>query len=228
MTGSDPWAGLTHDPRLPQHAHLRSAQRDRDAVAQVLAEAYADGRLDREEFDARSTALATSKTLGELPGFLSDLLAPSPPGAASGLPVPLGGPGALAHPDLYARAVARFERERRNALWTLVWVSAACTAYWGVNAWEDGRWDPGFYWPMFVVLALVLNLGKVVLERSSRIADEVRRLEAKELKRARRLAARQQPKALGPGHSGQPGQPGSQPGAQPSSRPKQRDDSSPQ
>ena len=40
----------------------------------VLAEAFADGRLDRQEFDERSDAVGAIRTLGELPGVIADLV----------------------------------------------------------------------------------------------------------------------------------------------------------
>lgn len=52
---------------------LRAADRDRDQVAESLREHYAQGRLTMEEFDERTTAAASAKTIGELRALTSDL-----------------------------------------------------------------------------------------------------------------------------------------------------------
>src|SRR3954454_6018342 len=58
---------------------LRAADRDRDDVAQILREQYAEGRLTMEEYDERSTAAIHAKTLGELRALTADLPAPAAP-----------------------------------------------------------------------------------------------------------------------------------------------------
>ncbi|WP_114422478.1 DUF1707 SHOCT-like domain-containing protein [Nocardioides houyundeii] len=187
MATGDPWAGLSHDPRLPEHAHLRSAQRDRDAVAQVLAESFADGRLDRDEFDARAETLTGSRTLGELPPLVADLVPPpplhQPTSYQSGLPLEQV-------EAIRARALQRYERRRRDSLWTLISVSLICFTVWGVGSLGDG---PGFPWPLIVLAALAAHHVRVVLERRRSIEEETRRLERKALKAQQRRARRQLP-----------------------------------
>ena len=56
---------------------LRAADRDRDQVAESLREHYAQGRLTMEEFDERTTAAASAKTIGELRALTADLPVPS-------------------------------------------------------------------------------------------------------------------------------------------------------
>lgn len=58
---------------------LRAADRDRDEVAEILREQYAQGRLTMEEFDERSTAAASAKTMGDLRALTADLPAPAEP-----------------------------------------------------------------------------------------------------------------------------------------------------
>ncbi|MDN3359892.1 DUF1707 domain-containing protein [Actinomadura sp. DC4] len=61
---------------------LRAADRDRDDVAAILREQYAQGRLTMEEYDERSTAAASAKTMGDLRVLTADLPAtPEPSGA---------------------------------------------------------------------------------------------------------------------------------------------------
>lgn len=53
---------------------LRASNSDRERVLSVLREAAADGRIDLEEFEERSTLVHEARTLGELPGVTADLL----------------------------------------------------------------------------------------------------------------------------------------------------------
>jgi hypothetical protein len=61
---------------------LRAADRDRDEVAELLREHYAQGRLTIEEFDERSTAAATAKTMGDLRALTADLPVTATPAPA--------------------------------------------------------------------------------------------------------------------------------------------------
>ena len=68
------WREFAHDPRSPEFAPMRASDADRDIVLRTLGEAYAEGRLDRLEYDERADAVHAAKTLGELPGVLDDLV----------------------------------------------------------------------------------------------------------------------------------------------------------
>jgi len=52
---------------------IRAGDRDRDAVVQRLQEAFADGRLDDEEFDHRTRAALTARLSSDLAVLTSDL-----------------------------------------------------------------------------------------------------------------------------------------------------------
>ncbi|MEU4836089.1 DUF1707 domain-containing protein [Streptosporangium sp. NPDC023615] len=58
---------------MPSGPEMRASDGDRDKVASVLREHYAQGRLTTEEFDERLEQLYTSKTYGELATLTSDL-----------------------------------------------------------------------------------------------------------------------------------------------------------
>ncbi|WP_393916518.1 DUF1707 and DUF4870 domain-containing protein [Halostreptopolyspora alba] len=58
----------------PQNNHLRLTHADRDAVAHLLKEAYAEGRLDTDEFEERLEAAMGAKVHGDLEPLLSDLI----------------------------------------------------------------------------------------------------------------------------------------------------------
>lgn len=59
---------------MTQPEHLRCSDVERHSVERILADAYADGRLNREEYDERLDAVWKAKTFGELNPLTSDLL----------------------------------------------------------------------------------------------------------------------------------------------------------
>ncbi|MCC2594245.1 DUF1707 domain-containing protein [Tessaracoccus sp. OS52] len=63
-------------------SNLRCADEDRELVARVLNNAYADGRLTFEEHDERISKAYNAKTFGELDGLTEDLI----PGGAQPAP----------------------------------------------------------------------------------------------------------------------------------------------
>jgi hypothetical protein len=62
---------------------IRASDQDRDNAAELLIEAYAVGRLSREELDDRATVAYSAKTRGELRDATADLPLPA---ARAGLP----------------------------------------------------------------------------------------------------------------------------------------------
>jgi hypothetical protein len=75
--------------------HIRVSDAERNSVAELLGEHYADGRLDQAEFDERINRTMAAKTRGDLAGMFDDL--PDPESAAAG-PAGPGGPGGPAIP----------------------------------------------------------------------------------------------------------------------------------
>jgi Domain of unknown function (DUF1707) len=135
-------------------------------VLDVLAEGYADGRLDKEEYDDRAERTARAKTLGELPDLIADLV-----------PVSWVRP-----PDeLHRQAVEAWRRQRRRALAGLLGgASLICWVIWIATSFSDGGFHPYFPWPIFVMLGTGANLGRVLANKQDMIAEEQRRLERKE------------------------------------------------
>lgn len=62
---------------------MRASDQDRESAAEFLCEAYALGRLSREELDERAAAVYSATTWGELRDLIADLPAPV---ARTGLP----------------------------------------------------------------------------------------------------------------------------------------------
>ncbi len=66
---------------------IRASDQDRESAAELLSEAYAVGRLNREELDERAAAAYSAKTWGELRDLTADLPpAPLPSATRTGLP----------------------------------------------------------------------------------------------------------------------------------------------
>lgn len=86
-------------------SHLRCADEDRELVARVLNNAYADGRLTLEEHDERISNAYNAKTFGELDELTLDLI---PGGAQTGQSLPQpprpSGLAAYDHPNSPATA----------------------------------------------------------------------------------------------------------------------------
>jgi len=83
------FAPLFRGPSSDQH--LRVSDAERQAVADRLAEHYADGRLDQAEFDERAGRAMSAKTWADLNGLFDDL--PEPMGSPGAAPAGAGAPG---------------------------------------------------------------------------------------------------------------------------------------
>jgi DUF1707 SHOCT-like domain len=99
LGNSVPGADSAREPDDPaQHRGgtpaLRASDRERDAAAVRLQDAFAEGRLDDAEFDQRMRAALTARTHADLDSLLADL--PAAPAAAAAVPSPGGRPGRFA------------------------------------------------------------------------------------------------------------------------------------
>jgi hypothetical protein len=116
---------------------LRAADADRDAVADRLRTAHAEGRLTVEEFGERLDAAFAARTMGELAGLTADL----PAGR-----VARTGDQAEASPVAASAAAARAGRRAAWGAWaTAVLVTSAI---WLIVSVSDG--DLGYFWPIWV------------------------------------------------------------------------------
>ena len=148
---------------------MRASDADREIVRVVLADAFADGRLTREEYDDRLNTLYGSRTLGEVSSLLTDL-------------VPLDGPpmapAPLLRADYRTRGARKWRKEVEESFAAFLIPSIICTVIW--IAITGG----GFFWPAFPMLFLGINLVKTVVQRESVIEREVLRLEEQAAKDA--------------------------------------------
>jgi hypothetical protein len=173
----DVWASFQHDPRDPANAPLRAADVDRGVVQQVLTEAFADGRLDREEYDERAGAALQARTLGELPPLVADLV-PDRPLLPAVSPL-----AAATSAELAQRAQEKWVHERREAVFTFL---GSLLLFGALALFLT------LYWPLVVPLLAGLKMLRTLSSGDEIRAEEVRRLEKK---RAKELRARddQQP-----------------------------------
>lgn len=167
------WSSFTYDPRHAEHASLRASDADRDVVRQVLVEAYADGRLDRDELDARSAAVETARTLGDLPALLEGLVAAT---TATLVPVEGPGQGVLTPVQIEERAIATWREERRSAALGFVFASVITWTIWAAVMFG------GFPWPVFVMLGTGINAIRTAASRGEIVSRERRRLEKRQRK----------------------------------------------
>jgi DUF1707 SHOCT-like domain len=160
-----PWGQFTADPRRAESAPLRASDHDRDVALGVLGEAYADGRLTKEEYDERSDLAAGARTLGDLPALIRDLVPDRPPGSH-----------ALATPDqLDEQAEARWRHQRREAVTGAIVVAVICWTIWALTG-------AGFPWPLFPTFFVAMRIPQVLTQRAEIVAKERARLERKHQK----------------------------------------------
>jgi hypothetical protein len=179
----DLWASFPHDPRDPAVASLRASDADREVVHGLLTEAFADGRLDRDEYDERTTATLQARTLGELPPLVTDLVPDRPLLPAT---VPLS---AASSSEIQQRAQEKWHKERREAFGGFLFPTVICWVIWlAVGA-------DGFLWPLIPMAVTFLNFLRVAANRTEIVESEVKRLERK---RTREIEARNKKKQTGP------------------------------
>lgn len=164
------WSEFTYDPRTPQHAGLRASDLDRSVVQQVLTDAYADGRLDRDEYDERSDRANAARTLGELPAIVADLVA-----TTSVEPARAG----LAHAgadEIHRLALDAYASDRREAVFGFLFVTLITTVIWFLVTRDV------LFWPGFVALGTGINVAKTMSRKSEIVAGHERKLRKKQAK----------------------------------------------
>jgi hypothetical protein len=186
MTGSPGspgslWHALSHDPRVAANAGLRASDADRDLVSGVLASAYAEGRLDREEHDQRAETAAAARTLGELPPLVADLVPETTPSKALD-PIVAASPAQLRH-----RADDLWRERRRNAVFGFVAPTLVC---WAVYLAVNGLAFDAFLWPLIVMAVTGVHLLRTVTSAQEIRREELRRLEKQQAKALRKRSWR--------------------------------------
>ncbi len=158
------WSRFSADPRLREVAGIRAADADRETALEALREAYADGRLDRGEYEQRSGAALEVRLLGQFVPLLEDLEPPLP-----------------ATRSVHEQAVRKYEREGRDARNGVVAIGAMTTAIWGATSVGSG--DLQFFWPIFPVIGVGMGWFMHRLNRRPRIEELERRYTRRALER---------------------------------------------
>src|SRR6476469_2283835 len=61
------------DPAAVGHDRLRAGHADRDQAVEILKDAFVDGQLTRDEFDARTDRALAARTCADLAALIADL-----------------------------------------------------------------------------------------------------------------------------------------------------------
>ncbi|MDQ3156756.1 MAG: DUF1707 domain-containing protein [Actinomycetota bacterium] len=149
------WTKFSSDPRDPVSAGLRATDTDRHVVTSALADAYADGRLDRGEYDERSDLAVTAKLLGDFVPLLKDL-APETTAALV---------KRTQSQDLHVLAERKYARDLRDARNGFLGTSAICCAIWAVTSVASG--GAYFFWPIFPMLGVGIGYFSMRLNKES-------------------------------------------------------------
>jgi hypothetical protein len=130
--------------------HLRVSDAERNSVAELLGQHYADGRLDQGEFDDRISRTMAAKTRGDLSGLFDDLPEGGPSGAGP------AGPGGPADPALSYRGPRRRSGIGR-ALLLLLLVFIAANFAW--HAFTSLFFIQPLVWA-FVIVAVIMLVNR--------------------------------------------------------------------
>jgi hypothetical protein len=113
----------------------RAADTDRDAAAETLREAFAEGRITQGELEQRLDQVHAARTYGELVPITADL--------------PVVVPAATQRQEQDAKAAKR-RRDLRAGWASWLGVSAIVNVVW-LASWVAGGDSPGYYWPIWVM-----------------------------------------------------------------------------
>jgi hypothetical protein len=165
VTTGSIWREFEHDPRDPSYAAMRASDRDRAVVHDVLASAYAEGRLDRDELDERTTSVNAAKTYAELLPPIRDLTADAAPVRVA----------PTAPTDVRRSAEVYFAGQRRDALMGFLVPNLICWAIWFLTG-------HGWPWPVFVSIPTGINLLRVLASRQEIVEKRVEKLQRRQAK----------------------------------------------
>lgn len=147
--------------------HLRCADQDRELVAQVLNNAYADGRLTIDEHADRIAQAYDARTFGQLNTLTSDLVISRQPAAAPqpAAPLTLSEPKPPALPTDFVGGNAILSTLKPG---TLTRVAEEIT----VNVWV-GEAKLDFVGAAFASRVIRLNLGGLMADVKIRVPEGV-------------------------------------------------------
>lgn len=144
---------------------MRASDRDRAVVHDVITEAYAEGRLDRDELDERTTAVDRAKTYADLLPPIRDLTFDTVP--AHFAPAGDG--------DVERAARLYYGERLRDAFFGFLVPNLICWMIWLLAG-------HGWPWPIFVSIPTGLNLLRVATSRATIIESRIAKLQRRQAK----------------------------------------------
>ncbi len=165
------WSSFGRDPREPENQGLRAADRDRDIVAGAISEAFADGRLTREEMDDRLSQVQSTRLLGDLLPVVTDLMPTREVASRSGL-------ARAGDEEIERLALVRYRERRRQALTGMLVPSLICLTIWIWSMVSTGGLI--FPWPIFVIIGTGGYFFRLAFGRESAIEEEREKLRKKQ------------------------------------------------
>ena len=171
VTGPEVWREFAHDPRSPEFAPMRASDVDRDIVLRTLGDAYAEGRLDRLEYDESGPTPSGRPRPWARARGAHDLV------PTTGL-VPFTVSGALDTRTLDELAVAKWGKSRRDAFMAFLIPTVICWMVWAITMFG------GFPWPCLPMIATAIPLLGTTVQRKDIIESNKRRIVRKHEKDA--------------------------------------------
>jgi len=165
-SGGSLWRRFEHDPRDPAYSGMRASDRDRAVVHDALADAYAEGRIDRDELDERAGHVDAAKTYGELLPPIEDLMADAVPARFVAAP-----------PEDLRRQAEQYYRDKlRETFFGFLIPNLICWAIWFMTGHDY------FVWPVFVTIPTLLHVLQVGGSKRRTIEGRIEKLERKQAK----------------------------------------------
>ncbi len=126
--------------------HLRAADTDREAVAAVLGEHMAAGRLTVDEYDERLGRAYAAKTYGDLAELTSDLPGPAPRPTPSAPPMTAGSSQPVRNGACTPHAADGWDHDSWRA-----WLTTGLVVVTIWAATSLASWDFHYFWPIWVI-----------------------------------------------------------------------------
>lgn len=168
-TNGSLWRRFEHDPRDPAYSGMRASDRDRAVVHDVIADAYAEGRLDRDELDERVGAVDAAKTYADLLTPIRDL-------TADVVPVRFAETAPVAAPDLRRAAEQYYRGQLRDSFFGLLIPNLICWTIWYLTGHD------AFLWPLFVTIPTLVSFLKLASNKQRTIEARAAKLQRRQAK----------------------------------------------
>ncbi|MGJ3509903.1 DUF1707 domain-containing protein [Enemella sp. A6] len=137
------WSEFTADPRKAKNLELRASDTDRNLVSEILADAFAEGRLDPEEYQNRLDKALSLRTLGEITPLVQDVWLAGRPSAKQVAP--------------RSKVERGFDIAVGAGLGSWLVVAAITNVVWLATSLSGGFY---YYWPIWPMLGV--GIGVVV------------------------------------------------------------------